>query len=125
MKIKIADEVWIATALLHKENPDRGSFRVSEIVDRVYQEGLNGLMRPSVQAHVIQHCVANKRPSPAHHRMLYDEGQGHRRLFKSGDDSHPYRSTGKICPKENDIPKKYHSLLVWYKNTYNNGGDIN
>jgi hypothetical protein len=28
--IKVADEVWIATALLHRENPKREDFSVSE-----------------------------------------------------------------------------------------------
>ena len=34
-KISAADEVWIATALLHNENPDEESFTVTQIVDRV------------------------------------------------------------------------------------------
>ena len=33
--IKVADEVWIGTALLHREQPARESFSTAEIVDRV------------------------------------------------------------------------------------------
>jgi len=29
--LKVADEVWIAAALLHRENPRRDNFSVSEI----------------------------------------------------------------------------------------------
>jgi hypothetical protein len=40
--IKVADEVWIATALLHRENPKREDFSVSEIVARARRENLSG-----------------------------------------------------------------------------------
>ncbi len=33
--ITIADEVWIATALLHREQPDRADFTIHEIQERV------------------------------------------------------------------------------------------
>ena len=37
-KIKVAAEVWIATALLHRENPKREDFTVAEIVERARRE---------------------------------------------------------------------------------------
>ncbi len=38
--VKVADEVWIATALLHREHPDAVDFSIDQIVGRVRKEGL-------------------------------------------------------------------------------------
>jgi hypothetical protein len=115
--IKVADEVWIGTALLHREHPDREDFSTAEIVDRVFQEGLHRPLRPGVQIHASQHCVANKRANPGTYRMLYETARGRRRLFRPGDESHPYRS-GKIIPERQDIPVAYQPLLDWYETEY-------
>lgn len=119
MKIKVADEVWIGTALLHRENPERLSFRPAEIVDRVAQENIYGRLRPGVQIHVYLHCVANKRPNPGNYRVLYETVDGGRRLFRDGDDYHPYRKGGKTKPVRNEIPPKYRELIDWYDSEYN------
>ncbi len=115
--IKVADEVWIGAALLHREHPDRSNFSITEIVDRVAQEGLHKPLRPGVHVHVTQHCVANKRPNPGNYRMLCETGRGRRRLFRTGDESHPYRG-GRIVPERGDIPERYHHLLDWYRDEY-------
>ncbi len=117
--IKVADEVWIATALLHRENPDRDSFSAAEIVDRVYKERLSDKLRPGVQVHAYLHCVANKRPNPGNYRMLYAPKDGGRRLFRTGDDYHPYREGGRIVPDRDSIPRDYRPLLDWYERDYN------
>ena len=62
--VKVADEVWIATALLHGENPQRADFTVSEIVGRAEREAIAGHLRPGVRVHVLLHCVANFPPNP-------------------------------------------------------------
>jgi uncharacterized protein (DUF433 family) len=121
VKIKVADEVWIATALLHREHPEREAFRVSEIVARIDQEGLHRPRRPGVQVHASLHCVANKEPNPATYRMLYEAPEGGRRLFRAGDSAHPARQ-GKIVPRPEDIPAAYHDLLRWYHEVYNQAG---
>jgi len=121
MKVKVADEVWIATALLHKENPGKESFRPNEIVDRVFQEKLFERLRPGVTIHVSQHCVANKRPNPSNYRMLYSLDNGTRRLYKPRDDFHPYREGGKMVPVKADIPEKYWELVDWWNNEYCEG----
>lgn len=51
--VKVADEVWIATALLHRENPDRSDFTVGEIVERARKEGIAGELRPGVYVHAL------------------------------------------------------------------------
>ncbi len=118
-KISAADEVWIATALLHRENPDSKSFSVTQIVDRVAEENIFGRLRPTVQIHCYMHSVANKRPNPNNYRILYKlENKGYR-LFRDGDDYHPYREGSKTKPERHAIPKKYHRLLDWYKREYN------
>jgi hypothetical protein len=116
--LKVADEVWIATALLHRENPDRDSFSASEIVDRLNKEHLTETIRPGVSVHVYQHSVANRRPNPGNHRMLYATTDGGRRLFREGDDYHPYRAGGRLAPSKEDLPAQYRTLVDWYEQEY-------
>jgi hypothetical protein len=118
MKIKVADEVWIATALLHRENSTKEDFSTGEIIDRVAKENINGTFRPGIIVHVHLHCVANKRPNPANYRLLYETGRGRRRLFKQGDDYHPYREGGKTHPIPEEIPDQYRPLVNWYRSYY-------
>lgn len=118
MNIRVADEVWIGTALLHKEFPENIGFTTRQIVDRVAKENIFGRLRPGIQVHVNLHCVANKRPNPGNYRMLYLLENKKRRLFRLGDDFHPYREGGKIKPKRDQIPKKYHHLIDWYEREF-------
>ena len=46
--VKVADEVWTVTALLHREQPARTDFTVEEIVERARREALAGPIRPGV-----------------------------------------------------------------------------
>jgi len=116
--IKVAAEVWIAAALLQHENPHQEDFSVAEIVDRVAGESIASEFRPGVPIHVSQHCVANKRPNPNNYRMLYETGRGRRRLFRPGDEHHPFRKNGKVLPDPVEIPKEYQYLLEWYEQVY-------
>jgi len=112
--VKVADEVWIATALLHRENPERDDFSVDEIVDRARREGLHEELRPGVRVHVLQHCVANRAPDPGRYCMLTETGKMRRRLWRSGDPVHPKRIGAKSVPQKSDIPEEYSALLDWY-----------
>src|SRR5881296_1193723 len=89
--VKVATETWIAIALLHRENPDRADFTVSEIVERARKERVHEILRPGVRVHAVLHCVANVPPNPGRYRMLYATGKNTRRLFREGDDFHPER----------------------------------
>jgi hypothetical protein len=115
-KIKVADEVWLATALLHRENPSRADFTVEEIVARAAKEEIIDERRPGVYVHAVQHCVANRPPNPGRYRMLYETQSGHRRLFRKGDEYHSDREGSKIVPRPDDIPLRYGDLLKWYEN---------
>ena len=121
-KILVADEVWIATALLHLRNPDQRDFAVGEIVRQAEVEKMAGPgpLRPGVQIHAYLHCVANKPPNPGRYRMLTETSKGRRRLFRPGDPCHHLR-TGKNAPSKKDIPKKYRELLNWYHLDYTGG----
>jgi hypothetical protein len=128
-EIRIADSVWLATALLHNEYPDRSDFSEAEIQARLLAEGLpRGSHSNTLQAHVRSHCVANqprsrKSSDPTKlqggaYRILYETRSGFRRLFRPGDDVHPdrwqIRRESKAIPNREQVPEKYHWLLDWY-----------
>jgi hypothetical protein len=114
-ELKVADEVWIATALLHRERPDTTDFSIEEIVERAQREDLYGSLRPGVYVHVVQHCVANRPPNPGRYRILYETSDGRRRLFRKGDPEHPDRRDAKSTPAMKDLPHGYTDLLTWYE----------
>lgn len=115
LDLKVADEVWIATALLHRERPKAADFSAEEIVQRARTERLSSVLRPGVYVHVIQHCVANRPPNPGRYRMLFETSEGRRRLFREGDPYHPKREGAKITPAPEDIPAEYRPLIDWYR----------
>ncbi|MEK7405941.1 MAG: hypothetical protein AAB225_12605 [Acidobacteriota bacterium] len=115
--IRVADQAWIATALLHREHPERQDFSIEEITDRARKETWSTEVSPGVKNHISYHAVANKEPNPSHHRMLYATGRGIRRLYRPGDPAHPLRK-GKIIPRRDQIPPRYHFLLDWYENEF-------
>lgn len=113
--VKVANEVWVATALLQREHPERPAFAIEEIVARAGKEGLDRPLRPGVYVHVVQHCVANRAPNPGRYRMLFETNDGKRRLYRRGDPYHPDREGAKITPSKEDIPRRYRDLLDWYE----------
>jgi len=112
--LKVADEVWLATALLHREYPKRADFEIEEIMERAAKESGREL-RSGVYVHIVQHCVANRPPSPGRYRMLVETAPGRRRLFRTGDSYHLTREGSKTHPAPEDLPEKYQSLLDWYR----------
>ncbi len=114
VEIKVADEVWLATALLHREHPKDSDFAIEEIKERAAL--LSGReLRPGVYVHIVQHCVANRPPSPGRYRMLVETAPGRRRLFRAGDSYHAAREGSKTHPAPENLPEKYRPLLDWYK----------
>ena len=105
--IRLADEVWIATALLHREQPGAADFSLKEIEARLLREHLAGDRRPGVYPHLSVHCVANRPPDKGRYRMLFETTRSRRRLFRPGDPYHPLREGGKIVPDRAEIPDKY------------------
>jgi hypothetical protein len=115
--IRVADEAWLGLALLQHEHPDRDSFTAREILDRVKEERVNPELRPGVQAHIYLHNVANAEPNSATYRMFYKLSSDTYRLFRPSDAAHPARK-GKVTPKREELPAKYHYLLDWYEHEY-------
>ena len=113
--IRVADEVWIATALLHREHPEVADFSLKEIEGRLSRERLTDEKRPGVYPHISVHCVANRPPDKGRYRMLFETAPSRRRLFRPGDPYHPKREGGKTVPDRAEIPVKYHALLDWYE----------
>ena len=119
-ELRVADEVWIATALLHRQYPDREDFAVREIVRRAGAERATGAepLRPGVQSHAYLHCVANRAPDPGRYRMLFETAKGRRRLFRPGDPCHRLRARGKDAPDPGAVPPAYRGLIEWYRRDY-------
>ena len=112
--LKVADEVWVATALLHKEHPAHPDFSIEEIVGRAKREHPSEDLRPGVYIHAQMHCVANKPPNPGRYRMLIETRPRHRRLYLPGDVYDPKREGAKTIPVRGDLPERYWPLLDWY-----------
>jgi len=116
--LRLADEVWIITALLHREHPDRDDFSVEEIRERAHAEHATESLRPGFNVHVIEHCVANRAPNSGRYRMLIETARGRRRLFRKGDPYHPAREGSKTVPEPEELPTQYRYLLDWYADEY-------
>ena len=116
--LKVADEVWIAAALLHREHPDQDDFAVERIVERARREHLTDQLRPGVYVHAVQHCVANRRANPGRYRMLVETAPNRRRLFREGDPVDASRRGGKMLPLRDQIPATHRHLLDWYEAEY-------
>src|ERR1700722_15657519 len=115
--IRVADEAWLALAVLQYEHPERESFSAKEILDRVKAEQVNPELRPGVQVHIYLHNVANAEPNSAKYRMFYKLADDSYRLFRPTDAAHPARK-GKMIPERDELPLKYHYLLDWYAHEY-------
>jgi hypothetical protein len=115
--IRVADEAWLALALLHHEHPNRDSFSAKEILDRVKTEQASPELRPGVQVHIYLHNVANAEPNSAKYRMFYKLGDDTYRLYRPTDPAHPARK-GKMIPERDELPARYHYLLDWYEREY-------
>ena len=115
-EIRVADEAWVALALLHREHPGRASFTAGEIVSRAQRESSQPI-RPGVQAHVYLHNVSNLAPNSARYRMFVRLDDDTYRLYRPGDPVHPARK-GKTAPQRSQLPEAYQTLLDWYEREY-------
>jgi hypothetical protein len=114
----LADRIWLAVAMLHREFPAHEDFSKGEIRKKLRDSGLDvGLKRTSIHAHLKEHMIANVPPSSTRYRMLYETRPGYLRLFRPDDPVHPLRQSGKLTkhmPKREDVTQEFHSLLDWY-----------
>jgi len=117
MELKVADQAWIAAALLHKDNPERPDFSVDEI-KKMAEKEFGRPLRPGVYQHIVNHGLAQAPATPAALRLFTQTGRGRRRLFRSGDEENPQRRSGKVHPEQNDLPDRYKALVQWYESKY-------
>lgn len=116
--LKVADEMWVAAALLQRERGRDGDFTPQDVVDRAKREGLSGDQRPGVRQHAQYHAVASRRPNPGRYRMLTETMPGRRRLFRPGDAYHANREGSKSYPRAEELPDRFQPLLQWYLKEY-------
>lgn len=120
IELKVADQVWIAVALLHRERPAVVDFSPNEIIARLEIEHLSDRLPAGVRPHISRHTVANLAPETGRYRMLFATTGARRRLFRPGDVAHPKRD-GKVTPRAADLPPKYVPLLEWYATVWSRG----
>ncbi len=116
--LRVPEAVWVATALLHREHPDRMGFQVDEIQARLLEMGYPESATPRIEVHATLQLVANMRPNPAPYRYLYATPDGGRRLYRPGDDHHTGRDEGPVHPRREDLPREHHELITWYEEDY-------
>lgn len=119
MSLRIADSVWVATALLHNQNPQRDGFSGAEIREQAARLFAPHSLPAGVNPHIYGHCVANARPSSGRYRMLHRNADGTLRLYRSRDPFHPLRAKGRTTPRDEDLPEQYRWLAGWYRSEYN------
>lgn len=123
--LEVADEMWVAAALLQRERGAEGDFTPAEVEKRAQQESLSPERRPGVLLHAQYHAVAARPPKRGAYRMLAETTKGRRRLFRPGDPYHPDREGAKMHPERGLLPDRYQPLLEWYLVEYaqlENGG---
>ena len=114
--MRVADQAWVATALLHKENPERTDFTLDEVLRRAGAE-FGYPLQPGVRQHIVSHGVAQIQPTPARLRMFTRTDRARRRLFRPGDAVNPNR-TGPTYPDPQRLDEKYRPLVEWYLRQY-------
>lgn len=121
----LADRIWIAVAMLHRQLPEREGFTKDEIRQKLRESGLmDGLKPGSVAAHLKEHMVANVPTTSTKYRMLHKTDRDLLRLFRPGDpvdpsrhSRHPQRDSRpplKSKPRREEIPVEFLPLLDWY-----------
>jgi hypothetical protein len=109
--IKVADEVFLVLASLHRRFQEREDFSVNEILEEARRLNLTGTLRTGFVTHVRQHSVANLPPAPGRYRTLFAVGK-RRRLLLASDKTHPDRD-GKRWPNPDEIPPEYGEWVTW------------
>jgi hypothetical protein len=116
--VKVADELYLIVALLHRENPSQDAFSVAEIAARAAFEGLGGAREDqrSLKQHAYEHAAANVAPGKrgGRYRMVFRQEDNRIRLLWPSDYVHPERHQ-KFHPEPSEVPERYHELLAWAK----------
>jgi len=117
--VSTANAVWLATAILHRENHQKDAFSAKEIFSKVKQLNLLSVSDSTINMHITSHCVADGKASPDRHRKLTRVQSGWYRLYKEGDSFHETRSKGQSAPLAEMIPLEFRDVVEWYNVQYN------
>jgi hypothetical protein len=124
--VKVADELFLIVALLHREHPHESSFTISEVLDRATKEGLGAFRadQRSLRQHAYEHAAANVPPGKqgGRYRMVFREGDNRIRLLRPSDYVHPERHQ-KFRPSLDEIPERYHEVVQWAERWQKKGGE--
>jgi len=121
--LKVADELFLVVALLHREHPEEKAFEIAAILARARQEGLGEEREDqrSLRLHAYQHAAANMPPGRGgRYRIVFREPDNRIRLLRPTDYVHPDRHQ-KFLPAYEEVPEKYHELLDWAKSRLESG----
>ena len=114
-----SNAVWLATAILHRENPQSDAFSSKEIFQKVKQMSLLSVSDSTIHMHITSHCVASTKASPDRHRKLTRVQSGWYRLFREDDSFHETRSNGQSAPLAEMLPLEFKDVIDWYNIQYN------
>ena len=115
--IRVADEVWIAVASLHRNHPWRADFTIDEIMEQAETAKVARSRTVASRSGPTSVSIASPTglPTPERYRMLSKHGPAGVRLFRPGDPCHPGRSAGKLrAETTREIPACHRELLDWY-----------
>jgi hypothetical protein len=117
-ELTTANVVWIATALLHRENKDKDAFSTRQIFDKSKSLNLLRSADATLMMHISLHCVANAKAQPDKHRKIFRVVKGWYRLYRPGDTFDESRANGRSVPLAEEVPEKYGELIDWYNTEY-------
>ena len=119
--VKIADAIWVATAMLHESEGVHASFSKDRICDQVVNEIDSSKNVGSIMHNISVHCLAN-RPAKSksdNHCKLYMESKEKYRLYRTGeDDRDPSRRACSVEPDRGRLLPEHHKWIDWYRRVY-------
>ena len=121
LPVKVADAIWVSTAMLHASEGIHESFSRGRICDQVVKEIDSSKNAGSIMHNISVHCLAN-RPAKSksdNHCKLYRESRGRYRLYRSGeDDRDPSRRGCHVEPDRERLPPEHRKWIEWYHRVY-------
>ena len=117
----IASRIWVAMALLHKENPSEVGFAANSIrkkLAELFYDGDLGRLEAGIPIHLSGHLVAEAPRHGVNKCYLTSVRRGIRRLYKPGDPCDPSREGADIHPSRSELTPEWYELLDWYTREY-------
>ena len=119
-EVKVADEVWLAAAALHRRHPDRTDFAIEEILAEAMSANLTGRpLRAGVKGHVYpalrrQQAAPIRVVTACSSRPRLDGGASIDRVTRAIGSAR----NGKDVPARDAVPAQHRDLVDWYHREY-------